>query len=95
VGWQRNTTWHSLRMIYKQCKLGWCRSVMKATLLLRPKQFFVRIYPRIVVGRLKDATWHFLRLRYKQCKLGWSGSVMKGTLLLMPTQFFVLFPLAL
>jgi hypothetical protein len=38
---------------------------MKSTSLLRPKQIFVRISPRIAVGRMKYATWHPLRMRYK------------------------------
>jgi hypothetical protein len=63
---------------------------MKGTLLLRPKQFFVRISPRITVGSLSNTTWYSLYMRYKQCDLGWSQSVMKGTFLVMPRQFFVL-----
>jgi hypothetical protein len=47
VGPLSNTTWYSLRMRYKQCKLGWRRSVMKGTLLLSSKQFFFRISPRM------------------------------------------------
>jgi hypothetical protein len=33
VGWLKYATWHSLRMRYVQCKLGWRRLVMKGTLL--------------------------------------------------------------
>jgi hypothetical protein len=44
VGWLKCGTWYCLRMHYMQCKLGWNRSVMKGTLLLRPIQFS-SVYP--------------------------------------------------
>jgi hypothetical protein len=45
VGWAKCATWHSLGMRYKHCKLGWFRSVIKGTLLLRPKQFLCPYHP--------------------------------------------------
>jgi hypothetical protein len=42
-------------MRHKQCKLGWSRSVIKGTLLFRPKQFFVHLSPHIAVVWVK---WH-------------------------------------
>jgi hypothetical protein len=62
---------------------------MKGTLLLRPKQFSVRISPRNAVGSLSNTTLYSLRMRYKWGKLDWCRSVMKGTLLLRSKQFFV------
>jgi hypothetical protein len=62
---------------------------MKGTLTFRPKQFFVRICPRIAVGWVKYATWHSLRMCYEQGKLGWCHSVNKGTLPLGRKQFFI------
>jgi hypothetical protein len=62
---------------------------MKGTLLLRPKQFFVRISPRIAVGSLSNATYYSLRMRYKQRKLRSIRLVMKGTFLLRSKEFIV------
>jgi hypothetical protein len=92
VGSLSNTTCNSLCMQYKQCMLGWRWYVMKGSLLLMSKQFFVLLSPRIAVGSLSN-TWYSLRMCYKQCKLRCGRSVMKGTLLHRSNQFFVLFSL--
>jgi hypothetical protein len=49
VGSLSNSTWYSLRMRHRQCKLGWSRSVMTGTLLQKSKEFFVSISIRIAV----------------------------------------------
>jgi hypothetical protein len=71
-GVTKNATWHSLRIRYAQCKLGWSWKVMKGTSILRPKQFFVRISHRIALRWLKEAAWHSICMRYMQCQLGWN-----------------------
>jgi hypothetical protein len=83
-----NTTLYSLRMRYKQCNLRWRRSVMKGSLLLMWKQFFVRMSLRTAVGSLNNNKWYAQRTCYKQCKFNWSRSAIKCTLLLRSRQFF-------
>jgi hypothetical protein len=71
VGWLIYVTWHYMCMHYKQCKIGWSRSVMKGTLLLRLKQFFVfLISPPIAVEWLKYVTLNSLCIRHVQYKFG-------------------------
>jgi hypothetical protein len=45
-------------MCYLQCNLDWNLSVMKGTLLMKPKDFFIRISHRIAVGLLKYGRLH-------------------------------------
>jgi hypothetical protein len=61
------------------------------TLILRPKQFFLPVWPRIAVGRLKFHMWHTPPPPYSLEPLKvWSKlGINKGTLLLRPLYFFV------
>jgi hypothetical protein len=79
---------HSLPVRYKY-KFGRNRAVTKGTLLLRPKQFFVPISPRIETRWLQHHIWHYILMRHKQYKFGRTRAVMKGSLLSRPNQFFV------
>jgi hypothetical protein len=64
VGSLSKTTWYFLRIGNKEWKIGCRRSEMKGTLLLRPKQFFVSISPRIAMRLL--IPHGSLGMRYKQ-----------------------------
>jgi hypothetical protein len=75
-------------MRYKECKFGRNQSVTKATLLFRPKEFFLPISPRFASGSLRQHNAHSLLMGFKQCKFSRIRSVMKGTLLLRPKTFF-------
>jgi hypothetical protein len=46
-----------IAMLYKQLNLGQPRSETKGTLLLRPKQFFLLISPRIAVGEWDSTSY--------------------------------------
>jgi hypothetical protein len=80
-------TWHSLPMLHNQYIIGLNRAIKKAALLLKPKQLYVSISPRVAAGWLEHAMWHYIPMRHNQGRFGQSRAVKKGTLLLRPKQF--------
>jgi hypothetical protein len=68
IMWRECHVWCFIYHSAMRSQIGtrnWNPSVLKVTLLLRPKEFFVRISPCIAVGWLKYTTWHSLRMRNK------------------------------
>jgi hypothetical protein len=84
VVWLKYATSHSLHMRYKHCKLCWSRSVMKGTLLFRPK-----IFSSVSPLALHWGDWNIPHVTPCACKVGWSRSVMNCTFQLRPKEFFV------
>jgi hypothetical protein len=69
-------------MRHKHWKFVRNRSVTKGNLLLRPKHFFVPIWPSVAGRCLRKNMWPSMSTRYMQCKFEWDRSVTKGTLTL-------------